>query len=277
MAEEAFLNALGSYLGGVGLSPAPGSIGIAEPEAATSLPAVVLSLESSERAGNGLGQRSSLIIGQALEWAVRIDLEKPFLPDDTTVPPYSLVDITRRSLTLPHGGQVRSDGSIGELTGADLSVKVNGASRPVVTGTPADDQVRAVPAEGRLEFATALPTTGTVEVEYFLGQWEQRLERISGMLRVDICASTSSAVAGLGTSVIEALLAPAAKLAVKRLLSIGLRSLTSVGLPEQPLALRRRTLRFAFSFEHEVNQPESSGGIIREIPIHSEFLATGEG
>jgi hypothetical protein len=30
-------------------------------------------------------------------------------------------------------------------------------------------------------------------------------------------------------------------------------------------------------FEHEVNLPESSGGIIREIPINSEFLATGEG
>jgi hypothetical protein len=43
---------------------------------------------------------------------------------------------------------------------------------------------------------------------------------------------------------------------------------SSVGAPDPAFAnARRRTLRFTFDFENEINQPDSSGGIIGEIPL----------
>ena len=106
---------------------------------------------------------------------------------------FRLLNDARTILTLPHGGLVRQDGSTGPLTAADLSVTVGGTNRPVVTGPPAGDEVRADPQVGQLTFATPLPGTGTVEALYLLGQWEQRLARLAGTLRVDVCRAGSTA------------------------------------------------------------------------------------
>jgi hypothetical protein len=131
--------------------------------------------------------------------------------------------------------------------------------------------VRAEASIGTLTFGDALPLTGSVVVSYFLGQWEQRLERISGTLRVDVCADDAADALSLSDAVVDALLAPAAQRTVRRLIALSPISLGSIAKPETTPTLRRRTARWAFTFEREVNRPDSSGGIITRIPVTSRM------
>jgi hypothetical protein len=263
--ESAFLASVASFLSGLPLSPAPKSVSVVEPAATGELPAVVLSLEQSARPRIGLGERGEVITGGALPWTSRIDLANPRLPED---PSFSLLSEDRTRLTLPHGGLVRANGGVGALGPADLTVTVDGAPRTVVAGPPGPGEVSADPTVGLLTFEAALPGTGLVEVSYFLGQWERRVERLTGVLRVDTCAGAAAAAVELSDAVVEALLGPGARSAVARLISLQLRSLGSVGVPEEaaPQA-RRRVARLGFEFERDVDRPESSGGVIRQIPV----------
>lgn len=253
MAERAFLAAVRTHLSGAGLVPAPVLVGPAEPESATELPALVLSLESAERAGLGLGERTSPMSG-ALAWRAAIDLAQPVLPDD---PATRLLDDSRKVLVLPHGGLVRADGTEGEPGEGDLVVTVNGNARKHTADL----------ATGTLTFATALPAAGTVEASYFVGQWERRVERLSGVLRVDACGRDGAEAAALSDAALDALSGERARRGVRRLLSWGVAAVSSIGAAEQDTRLRRRTLRFTFVFENDVDRPESSGGVIRSIPI----------
>lgn len=268
MAETAFLAAVAAFLQSrPGLAPAPVLVGPAEPVLAAELPAVVLALEEVRRLQAGLGERSERVTG-ALAVRAEIDLANPVLPEE---PSLRLLSADRLELTLPHGGQVRRDGTAGALGPQDLTVTVAGAARQVVTGPPGPGQVRAGAADaeiGRLVFGAPLPAAGLVVAEYFLGQWERGVVRLNGSLRVDVCGATADAVSGLSAGAVDALLSPDAAAAVRRLISLSLERLGSIGAPEADFASsRRRSARFRFEYEHEVNQPESSGGIIRRIPV----------
>ncbi len=272
MAAGAFLEAVAAFLGGpAGLDPAPVTAGIAEPDpVAQAFPALVLSLEELRPAGSGLGQRSAPITG-ALPWQAVIDLATPVLPEE---PGHSLLSPDRLRLILPHGGLVCADGSSGPLEPDDLAVTVAGIARPVVSGAPAGDEVRADPATGTLVFGSPLPAAGLVVAEYVLGQWEQRTERLAGVLRVDACGLDAAAVGDLSDGAVAALQGPLAALHVRRLLRIGLTGLSSIGPAEPALAnARRRTARLAFDFEHEINRPESSGGVIRQVHLTTGLVS----
>jgi hypothetical protein len=262
MAELAFLAAVRDFL------------------AATPLvPAVVLSLDSTERKRVGLGDRSELMTG-ALRVQASIDLANPFLPDDQD---FSLVDDTRRVVILPHGGLVRADGAEATtpLAPEDISVRLDGAPVTVVSGAPNAGEVQADPVEGTLRFGTALPVAGTLRIEYFLGQWERRVERIAGVLRVDTCAATAADASQLGDSVTTRLLSSDASGSIVQLIALSLASLSSVDRrppPSPPDAVgighfRRRAL-CAFEFQHLIDRVDSSGGVIRSIPIVSRLEAS---
>ena len=253
MAERAFLSAVQAHLAGAGLAPAPALVGPAEPEKAGDLPALVISLEAAERAGSGVGERVAPVTG-ALRWQATVDLANPVLPDD---PSTVLLDAARKTLVLPHGGLVRADGTEGPPGPGDLVVTVNGNSR-VFT---------ADPATGTLVFATALPATGKVAAQYFVGRWERRVERLSGVLRVDACGKTGAEAAALSDAVLDALAGERVRRGVQRLLSFSVAAVSSIGAAEQQTKLRRRVLRFSFVFERSVDRPDSSGGVIRSIPI----------
>jgi hypothetical protein len=271
VAETFFLSSLATYLGGAGLTPAPAQIGGAEPSKPNELPAIVLSLESTARVNPGVGQRAQLITDGILPWSASIDLENPVLPEEPT---FRLLDPTRRQLILPHGGLVRADGSdpgTSPLAPADITVKVGNAQRTVVSGDPGPNEVRADGRIGLLTFGAALPATGTVTVNYLLGQWEQRVDRIAGVLRVDACTDNADDTLALSDAVVDALLAPAAQQRVQRLVALTPVSLGSIGLPETAPKVRRRTLRMSFTFEQEINRPDSSGGIIARIPVTSRL------
>jgi len=272
MVETTFLVSVENYLQALTLSPLPQLVGAAEPAAAGDLPAIVLSLETCERPGTGLGERSALVTG-ALPWQAAIDLANPVLPEEPT---FVLLDPTRTRLILPHGGLVKSDGSdpgAAPLEPADITVSVAGLPRTVVATAPDATQVRADPLTGELTFGGPLPASGFVAVTYFIGQWEQRLERADGVMVVDTCATTGDDARTLSDSVIGALLSTHARKQIVRLHAISLASVSSIAAPVQgaPTTLRRRTARFAFRFEAEINRPESSGGVIRRIPVTSDM------
>lgn len=272
MAELAFLDAVTTYLAAQPLAPAvaPARIGAGAPFAAGDLPSVVLSLESNERRSVGLGDRGEVMHG-ALPVNVSIDLANPVLAED---PSFTLLDANRRILILPHGGQVRSDGTPGALGNADMTIRQGATTFAVVQGTPNAGEVRVDETTGTLTFGAPLPTNGTLLASYFLGEWERRVERIAGVLRADACAVSAADAVTLGASVVRQLLAPAARESIRLLLHLSVRDVGAAvhlpaptGVQAAATAHFRRSASFAFEFQHLIDQPESSGGVIRRIPI----------
>ncbi|MBL8481482.1 MAG: hypothetical protein JNJ60_04760 [Rhodocyclaceae bacterium] len=264
-AESAFLAAVADLLANhTQLVPAPASIGPAEPAQNTDLPAVVLSLEQVARLGAGLGERSALITDGALPVRATIDLANPVLPGE---PGFVLLSADRRTLILPHGGLRQADGGEGPLGPADLSVSVAGAAQTVVNAPPGAGQVRADALIGQLLFGAPLPATGNVVANYVLGQWERRVTEIAGTLCVVVRDAGADSVASLSDGVLDALMA-APRNSLPGLRKIALSDLSSISVRDTALAnSRARTARFSFDFEHELNMPESSGGVIARIPI----------
>lgn len=278
MAELAFLDAVTTYLASQPLTPAVAAarIGAGEPFAAGDLPSVVLSLESSERRSVGLGDRGEVMRG-ALPVSVTIDLANPVLPGE---PSFTLLDPTRRILVLPHGGQVRVDGTPGALGNEDLVVRQGATTFLVVQGAPAAGQVNADETTGTLTFGAPLPTSGTLQAQYFLGEWERRVERIAGVLRAEACAASAADAVSLGASLVRQLLAPAAREQVRLLLHLSVRQLGAAahipaptGVAAAATAHFRRSATFGFEFQHLIDQPESSGGVIRQVPITTRLQA----
>lgn len=261
--EQALLDALEAFVTALSFTPAPQLVGVVEPTETTELPAVVIAIEQNERLGNGLGERSALVTDGALAWKADINLANPVLPSD---PSFVLLSPDRTRLTLPHGGLVRSDATTGALTASDIQVTVGGAPRTLVATAPAAGQFTADPLDGTLVFGQALPPTGIVSVNYFLGQWERRVVRSRGVLRLVVLASNASTVRDLSNTVVNAL-GEGGSFPLPGLSQFAIAEIGSVGVADPPLAASRRTVRFRFEFEQEINVPESSGGLIRRIPI----------
>ncbi len=272
-AENAFLQALTAYLSGV-LLPAPARIGVAEPAVVAEMPAIVLWLEEVHRLGAGLGERAALISNGALPVTARIDLANPVLAEE---PSFRLLSDDRRTLVLPHGGWVKADGTTGLLSSADLVVSVAGAPRTVVNAAPGVAEVRPDAAVGTLLFGAALPASGIVQASYVLGQWERRMTPIAGALRIDMRAANAADTLTLSDAVMAALDPDADRDATlpRGLKKVRLGQVSSIGAANAALAgARGRSLAYTFEYEHEINRPDSSGGVIRRIPITTRVAAT---
>lgn len=271
-AETGLIDAMAAHLSALP-ALAGAMIGWAEPVSAAELPAAVLSLPEVRRLNAGLGERAALVTGGALPVVARIDLANPVLPAE---PSFRLLSADRRTLILPHGGWVRADGSSGPFSAADLAVSVDGVALTVVDAAPAAGEVRPDAPVGTLLLGAALPGAGLVEAKYFLGQWERRLTPIAGLLRIDLRAADAAGVQALAAAVIDAF--DAAESPLPR----GLRkiALASISSTVPPLAAqadsRARSAIFSFEYEHEVNRPDSSGGLILRIPVVSRIDADTE-
>jgi len=263
MAELALLDALQARLTAAGLTPVPKAIGAVEPGDADALPALVLSIDETSPARTGLGGLTRTMTG-ALSTTASIDLANPVL---ATEPTFRLLDPTRTQLILPHGGLVRADGTAGPIGAGDATVKLGATARPVVLSAPTGAQVTVEPSVGTLTFATALPATGQLSATYFLGQWEQRVEHIAGILRVDVCAGSATDTASLSQAALDAL-AVGTGGSIPGLSLLAPKAVSAIGPAEAAQGnLRRRTLRFAFDYERVIDRPDGSGGIIARIPI----------
>ncbi|MGH6923184.1 MAG: hypothetical protein ACRED5_05385, partial [Propylenella sp.] len=116
----------------------------------------------------------------------------------------------------------------------------------------------------------ALPAAGNVVAEYRLGQWERLAFLIAGELSVTVHAANAADAAALTAGIGRALAGPSRPAGLKRL------SLTAVGAIEPPVEAlgdtRGQTARYAFEYEHIVNAPASSGGIIQTTEIKTKLL-----
>ncbi len=252
------------------LTPAPASVGIAEPAAAGDAPAIALSLPAVQRLGPGGSGGGIEPMSGALAVDVAIDLAAPFLPD---LPGFSLVGADRLSLILPHGGLVRADGDTGPLAAADFSLTVAGAPRPLMAPPPAGDGISVDPLQGIVTFATALPAAGTVAAHYHIGSWERRTTLLGGELRLAVYAAAAADVEALSVAATRALLNGNVS-GPPGLRSLALGELGAIAPPPPAGAsLRSRIARFQFKFEHVVDDAFSSGGIIRSIPIATTLNA----
>jgi len=266
-----FLRVISDYLQTqAALTPAPKTIGVADPVDVSEMPAIVLSLKRLRALGNGLGERSKLVTDSVLPWSATIDLANPFLPEEPT---FKLLSEDSRELVLPHGGLVRASGIEGALGPADLKITVDGNTREVVTGTPTATQVKADPLVGRLFFGAPLPGNGIVKADYFLGQWEQRTSRVEGTLRVAVYHTDLATVRNLSAAVIDALQPPHSS-NIKGLHGMSLEMLGTIQTPNSDLGnSRSRVAVLSFDYELEINRPESSGGIILRIPVKDNIDA----
>jgi hypothetical protein len=263
MAELAFLDALQVRLTAAGLTPVPKAIGVVEPGNAASLPALVLSIDETSPARTGIGGLTRTMTG-ALSTKASINLANPVLATDPT---FRLLDPTRKQLILPHGGLVRVDGTAGPIGSGDATVRLGPGVRPVVLSAPTGAQVTVDAAVGKLTFATALPAAGQLQVTYFIGQWEQRVEHIAGILRIDVCGASATDTATLSEAALDALAVGTAG-SIPGVSLLAPKAVSAIGPEESAQGnLRRRTLRFAFDYERLIDRPDASGGIISRIPI----------
>ena len=265
MIATKFLSVIANYLANdARLDPVPATVGVTDPVTTTELPAVVLSMTNVRQLGNGLGERSNVITDGALPWTSTLDLAN--LPIEIAT---VLNDTGRRELVLPHGGLVRQDGFVGALTQADISVTVAGQARQLATANSTGSQFQVDRQIGRLIFANALPNTGIVSVNYFLGQWEERVSSIAGLLRLTVHATDAAIVGRLSDAAVSALEPPRSQ-GIAGLKGMHLVRLGSIRRPDETLAQSRaRVALLSFEFELKINEPESSGGTILRIHVKS--------
>ena len=271
MAEVAFLTAVRDFLASTpAITPAAALVGFAQPEQGDGFPVMTLSLATVERVDIGMSGGLTEVSDGALHVVSTIDLANPVLEGTEG---FSLLDPGRTGLSLLHGGLVREDRLGGALGPTDLVVTVDGAPMTMVADSPAAGEYSVEPLTGHLTFGAALPATGTLVAHYFLGIWERATTLIRGELDLTTWDDDTARLIVASDQATRALLAAPGG-ALSGLQKIGLRSLGPIGEAQeaQPRG-RPRTARFAFEYEHIVDLPLSSGGVIVRVATTSELAA----
>jgi hypothetical protein len=274
------VDALGTFLLDT-VSPRPTLSGGTVPAALADLPAITLSLSEAAPTMQGLGRIPRPPRTGALRVQTSLDLGDPVLRFGDE-PPVPLLSNGRQTLQLPHAPLVTADGSpVATLGSADLSAMVGTTTFAVVDAAPAGAQVRPDAATGILLFGAALPLTGTLALQYFVGQWEVRSARYAGLLGVDVTAGDGATAETLSRAVDRALLRePVGSVP-------GLRGIAPAAWGAvQPSALapaaRVRTMRYRIDYELEEAIIPTGGGVIARIRVianadsgSEEFEVTG--
>ena len=262
MATKTLLDSLQAYLATPGLLDGTVKLGVAEPVAATDLPAVVLSLLELTIPSPGLGEHTEAVTG-ALDAATVVDLANPLL---TEAPGLSLLSEDRRSVLLHHGGLVDKDGSNTPLGATDIQVDLDGAPISVVESPPAAGQVSVSPQLGRLQFSTPLPDTGRLSVDYFIGHWERKVRQLGGLLEVAVVHTDNGLAIGLSNAVLSAMAGASAAISgLRQLEPASIAAVTEFELASA--SQRQRRMSWRFDYENIVDRPQSSGGIIQRIKL----------
>ena len=266
MGLAAVTDALAAYLESA-VSPAPALVGSTYPAAVGDLPAVVVSFGEVVQKLASVGRLPAPSESGALRVTTTVDLADPVaaFPDATVL----LLSNDRLTLTLPHGPLVAADGTATTFGPGDVDVTVGASTFTVVGGTPATGQVQPDPDLGVLHFGAALPATGTLTAEYFIGEWEVRVERYSGTLLVETFATDADGVETLSRSVETALLdPPGAPLGgLRQVDPTSWQAIDEAGTGRAHA--RGRALGFAFDFELVQPQLGTGGGLISTVSVSS--------
>jgi hypothetical protein len=124
---------------------------------------------------------------------------------------------------------------------------------------------------GALTFANPLPATGTLELGYFVGLWEVRVERFAATVHLDVAAADADAVETLSTAV-EAALTPERDVQRAGFRRLEPRALAAAA-PIPGIGGEHRSRRLTYAAEFELIEPviPSSGGPIRVVDVDAEF------
>ena len=137
-----------------------------------------------------------------------------------------------------------------------------------VAGPPGPTEVQLDPIAGTLGFASALPNTGTVQLEAFVGTWDETVERFRSQLAVDVYADSVSGVDDLSRACRRRARAGA------RPATTGLRTVEPIDLGPIDLVAtiapgtRHRRLTYDVDFEHVEAVVRTSGGPIASIGVN---------
>src|SRR5262249_16436323 len=205
MGLAALTDAFATYLESA-LEPAPALVGATYPATGGELPAVVLSVTGVQQQLRGIGRLPAPSVTGALPVTNRIDLANPVATFPDAVVP--LLSNDRLTLTLPHGPLVAADGTTTTFGTADLHVTVDATTFAVVDTAPGAGRGEPDPDLGVLHFGAPLPATGTLNVSYFIGEWEVRTERYQGTVLVEVFATDDAGADSLSRAVEIALLEP---------------------------------------------------------------------
>ena len=263
MAALAFMQQMQSYLTAEPLLSSA-TVGVALPIINTDLPAIVLSLDNLQIPSVGLGQHTEIVSG-ALAVQTSIDLSDPLLNDGSGL---SLLSPDRMMATLQHGGLVDSEGSSTALTTADIQVDINGIPLILNQNSPRDDEFSVSALQGQLVLGRPLPPLGTLTASYFIGQWQRIVEQLSGDLTTLVVSSSSAMSESLSNAVINVVSSAHQNISGLRQLNLNqLSAVNAFDMGATPAS--QRVLAWRFTFEHIVNKPESSGGIIQRIILRT--------
>jgi len=256
-------------LGAAGITGLPPVDGLA-PATVADVPHVTVSLEDAVAGFRGLGERPSPPQTGALRVDVEVDLADPelHLPGEDV----ELLSANRRVLHLPHGAVVRADGDDAPPFGAaDLSVRRGAATFTPVHDPPAAGQVQLDVASGTLTFPSPLPATGTLQLGYFVGLWEVRVERFTATLLVDVAHDDAVEHVAI-TEAVEAALRRdewPADLGIRSIEPVALSAATTI----ETLPAANRTRRLTYRIDVELVEPviHTSGGPIRHVDVPVEL------
>ncbi len=236
------------------------------PSAPGDIPHITVSVADAVPGFRGLGEIPGPPQTGALRVDTTIDLADPVLHlagEDVT-----LLSANRRVLQIPHGAVVRASGDdVAPYTTADLLVRVGATTFAPVHQAPAAGQVQLDIPSGTLTFPSPLPATGQVELGYFIGLWEVRVERFAASVLVDVAHNNSAAHAAL-TEAIEAAMRvgewPASS-GMRSIEPVALSAATSI--PGLPAANRTQRLTFRCDIERIEPVIPTSGGPIRLVDV----------
>jgi hypothetical protein len=260
------------------ISPVPPLIGDGYPVAADELPAVTISIaEVSERL-RGIGRLPAPTITGALRVDTSLDLANPVVSfGDEEV---RLLSDDRLTVQLAHGPLVRADGTTTRpWAPADISVVSGAATFSPVDAPPGAGKVQVLPDIGQLLFPSALPTTGTLVLGYFVGEWEVRTARYQGTLSLETFAADLAGVDALSRQVDLALDDPP----IPGLHQLSPRGWGPVAVVDTTRGSSRgRALTYHFDFELIEPKLATGGGLITTVAVDSSpgpehFAVTKEG
>jgi hypothetical protein len=244
-------------------------VGSEAPAAAADVPRITVSLEDVVPSIRGLGAFPSPPLTGALRVETTVDLADPVL--ETTDEDVELLSAGRRTLQLPHGAVVRASGDdTAPYTAGDLLVRLGPTTFAPVHAAPDATQVQLDIPSGALTFANPLPAAGTLELGYFVGVWDVRVERFKATVHLDVAAASAALLEPLSGAV-ETALAP------DRVAGRGFRTIEPRALgaatPIPGIAGTARSQRQSYAVEFESIEPviPSSGGPIRLVDVDSVF------
>jgi len=252
--------------------PGAPSVGSAAPASAGELPLVTVAIEAATSSMRSIGQVPGPVQTGALRVDVELDLADLVLhvggDPSMDVP---LISDGRRLLQLPHGSIVRADGTdTPPFDGGDLLVRAGATTFTPVQTAPGAGEVQLDVAAGTLRFPSALATSGTLSLGYFIGAWEVRVDRFSATAHLDVAAASADALATLVPQVERALAQERIPVAsgIRRIEPTAL----SAGTPAFAATDAPRRQRLTYTIEFEAIDPiiPTSGGPIVTVDVDVE-------